>query len=90
LHFLSATVDGAGRLQHQASATGGTLILIEWGELAPGTQFTAVLSLQIAADAPPGALIDNLALVSAANAANATAGVTLVMPPVAPPQFRNP
>jgi uncharacterized repeat protein (TIGR01451 family) len=89
LHFLSATVDGDGRLQHQASAAGGTLLVIEWRELAPASQVTAVLSLQVAEDAAPGALIDNLALVSAANAANATAGVTLAMPPLAPPQFRS-
>lgn len=88
LRYRSATINQQGLIRRQTGAQGNTIFTIEWPSLAPGAKATATVTLQVAPDTPAGALIDNLALVTAPNAANAVAGITLAMPPTLAPQFR--
>jgi uncharacterized repeat protein (TIGR01451 family) len=87
LRLIEATAQG-GQVHQQQSPQGGTIVTIEWAQAPPGGTVSAVLALQVAEDIAPGTLIDNLALVSAANRADTPVGVTLAMPPTVPPQFR--
>jgi hypothetical protein len=88
LHLIKATAQAGGQVQQEQSPQGGTVVTINWAQVPPGQTVSAVLELQVAEDVAPGALIDNLALVSAANRADTPVGITLAMPPTVPPQFR--
>lgn len=88
LRLLKVSADQGGRTQQTQSNGGGAIVNLTWPQLAAGAKASALLTLQIAADLPDGALLDNLAVVSASNAAEVTAGITLAMPPTLIPQFR--
>jgi len=42
----------------------------------------------VVSSVPDGSLIDNLAVVAADQVKDIPAGITLAMPPIAPPKFR--
>ena len=88
LAFVEATISDGGTYTYQGDANSGPLLAIDWPALPAGAQVTALLTLQIRADTPIGALIDNLAVVTSAEGDEALAGLTLAMPPTGLPQFR--
>ena len=88
LRYAQAIVSHNGRFQQASKAQGGSIISIDWPQLAAGATLTATLTLRVAADIPDGSLIDNLAVVAADNVGDIAAGVTLAMPPVLLPAFK--
>ena len=88
LAFVAATVSDGGDYRYTGAAESGPLLTIDWPALPTDAQVTATITLQIRADTPIGAVIDNLAAVTSAEGAEALAGLTLAMPPTGLPQFR--
>ena len=88
LAFVTATVSDGGDYRYTGAAESGPLLTLDWPALPADAQVTATLTLQIRADTPIGAVIDNLAVVTSAEGAEALAGLTLAMPPTGLPQFR--
>lgn len=88
LAFVAATVSDGGDYRYTGAAESGPLLTLDWPALPADAQVTATLTLQIRADTPIGAVIDNLAVVTSAEGAEALAGLTLAMPPTGLPQFR--
>ncbi len=67
--------------------TGAPVLEVSWASLPPGAQVTVQLLVEVGADVPDGAVIDNIAVVSAANAESSTAGLSIGMPPKILPDF---
>lgn len=88
LAFVEATISDGGEYRFTGAAERGPLLTIDWPALPTDAQVTATITLQIRADTPIGAVIDNLAAVTSAEGAEALAGLTLAMPPTSLPQFR--
>lgn len=88
LAFVAATVSGQGVYRYSGAMERGPLLTIEWLTVPANTTATATITVQIDAATPNGALIDNLAAVTATGSDEALAGITLAMPPTRLPQFR--
>jgi hypothetical protein len=88
LRYLSVQAEDGGRFRQSATAQEHLVFTVDWSSLPPNAKVTVTLTLQVADDLPAGALIDNLALVTARNASAVTVGLTLAMPPTLPPQFK--
>lgn len=88
LALLEATVDNGGTYHYTGAVDRGPLLTIDWPSLPAAAQVSATLTLQIRADTPVGAVIDNLAAVTSAEGVETLAGLTLAMPPTGLPQFR--
>ncbi len=67
--------------------TGDPVLEVRWASLPPGAQVTVQLLVEVKPDVPNGAVIDNLAVVSATNAESSTAGLSIGMPPKILPDF---
>jgi hypothetical protein len=87
LILVSAQVDGDGEYFLETDDNGLAVTLFAWSRLAPGETVQATVVVEIAPETPDGAVIDNLAVASAANAYGSTAGITIGMPPVTLPDF---
>lgn len=79
-----------GQVNYNGARQSGPVVIIDWSTVQANSQVTATVTVQIAANIADGALIDNLAVVKTREGATASAGITLAMPPVALPQFREP
>ncbi len=78
----------SGELTRFTLDAGATVFAVEWPALAPGAAVTVTVALMLDGDLPDGSVVDNLAVALADNAEAQTAGVSLGMPPAAPPTFR--
>lgn len=67
--------------------TGDPVLEVRWASLPPGAQVTVQLLVEVRTDVPDGAVIDNIAVASAANAESSTAGLSIGMPPKILPDF---
>ena len=88
LHYTQAVVGQNGRIQQSSKAQGGSIVRLDWPQLAAGATLTATITLRITPDLPDGSLIDNLAVVAADNVSDIPAGITLAMPPTLMPAFK--
>lgn len=88
LTFVGAEVGGDGKLTEQSGDDGQFVFRVLWPALGAGESLTVAVTLQMAEDIPDGTVIDNLAVVSADNAAPYTAGISIGLPPTAPPDFQ--
>ncbi len=86
LILVGSSVNG-GKATVEKSGTGATILLLSWPSLAAGAKIEATVRVKIAANTPNGAVIDNLAVAWADNAAIYTAGISLGMPPALLPTF---
>lgn len=87
LTFESAEVPG-GQIFVQTESSGGTVLLFNWPDLAPGQDRVATVQLQVSESATRGMVIDNLAVAYADNASADTAGLSIGLPPNRLPLFR--
>ena len=87
LAFVKA-VALVGDVGQETTDSGATVITFLWDEIAPSALMSATITVDISGDLPDGSVVDNLAAATADNAADLTAGMTIGMPPVAPPDFR--
>jgi uncharacterized repeat protein (TIGR01451 family) len=87
LTFIAAD-PGDGSLEEQTGNEDRFVFSIRWPELGPGESVTASVTVQIAEEVADGAVIDNLAVASADNAAPYTAGISIGLPPTMLPDFQ--
>lgn len=88
LAVLKEQIGNQGKVVYSGVRQRGPVITIDWPTVPANGQVSATVTVQIAKDVADGALIDNLAVVKTSQGAEALAGITLAMPPVALPQFR--
>jgi uncharacterized protein YgiM (DUF1202 family)/DNA-binding transcriptional regulator YdaS (Cro superfamily) len=88
LAFVAASAAGAGEVAEEELAPDRFAFGITWPELAPGATLTATVQVQIQEDLPDGAVIDNLAVVSATGVEPYTVGISVGMPPTTLPTFQ--
>lgn len=88
LSYVGAVVSDGGEEVDVTLGNGATVVSVIWPTLAAGEQVTATVTLVIAADAPNGAVIQNIAVADADNSEAASAGINIGMPPAALPDFR--
>jgi uncharacterized repeat protein (TIGR01451 family) len=86
LAFVSAD-SRTGALLVESEGENRTVFIVQWESLAPGQSVQVILSTRIASELPAGAVIDNLAVAFADNAAGYTAGVSIGLPPAILPFF---
>lgn len=87
---VNAQISSQGKVSYTGVRQSGPVMTINWPTVQANSQVTATVIMQIAANVADGALIDNLAVVKTSQGTEALAGITLAMPPVALPQFREP
>jgi len=86
LILVESSVDG-GEATAETNSTGVTILHLTWPSLAAGGQTEAIVRFTVAANTADGAIIDNLAVAWADNAAAHTAGLSIGMPPALLPTF---
>ena len=84
--YTSATADGDGTVS-QSERDDAVLLRIVWPQLGVGESSSAIVSVKIDSDLPPGSVLDNLVAVDADNASSVTAGLSVGTAPVALPDF---
>ena len=87
LTLVDATASNAGETAIEEGNAGATLVIVTWPVLAAGDSTATTVRVQVPADVPNGMVIDNLGAVTADNAASATAGISIGMPPALLPEF---
>lgn len=90
LAVVNTRISNQGKVTYNGGRQNGPIITIDWPTVQANGQITATVTVQIAPTVADGALIDNLAVVKTREGAEVLAGITLAMPPVALPQFREP
>lgn len=88
LTYIDATAGQQVEVATMGDPDDGLIYTLNWPEITAGAELAATITLQIAADLPNGAFVDNLAVVDTAEGASALAGITFAMPPQGLPQFR--
>lgn len=88
LQYQTTTAGNQGEVVTDGAVAEGEIFSISWPEINAGERLTATVTLQVATNVSNGALIDNLAVVSTDEGAEALAGITFAMPPMRPPLFR--
>jgi len=86
LTYVSTTVDGDGTVS-ESSSEDELILRIDWPQLGVGESSSAVVSVTIASDLAPGAVVDNLAAVDADNASSVTNAISIGMAPITLPDF---
>lgn len=76
-----------GTVTTEKNTAGATVILISWPSLGAGAKTEAILRVRVAPNTPNGAVVDNLAVAWADNAAASTAAISIGMPPALLPTF---
>lgn len=87
---VNAQISNQGKVSYSGVRQSGPVMTINWPTVQANSQVTATVMVQIATNVADGALIDSLAVVKTSQGGEALAGITLAMPPVALPQFREP
>jgi hypothetical protein len=90
LAVVNVQLGNQGQVAYGGARQNGPILTIDWPTVPANGQLTATVMVQIAPDVADGALIDNLAVVTTKQGVEALAGLTLAMPPVTLPQFREP
>jgi uncharacterized protein (TIGR02588 family) len=87
LSFLSGQATG-GEFVEPAAQDATAVIVAEWPVITPGTIRIATVTVRLAEDLPPGAVIEQLVAVDAANASAKTVQSLIGLPPAMMPNFR--
>lgn len=88
LTLVEALADGAGAVVAERAEAGQLAFAITWPELAAGASVSVLVRIQVDAAVPDGAIIDNLAVVTATGGEPYTVGATIGMPPASLPLFQ--
>jgi uncharacterized repeat protein (TIGR01451 family) len=87
LIYVDAVAGDGG--EAEGPAPGGlALVTLRWPSLPGGASVTGTIILGIDAALSDGAVIDNLVAAGADNAASASGGITIGLPPALPPDFK--
>jgi hypothetical protein len=88
LSLVGGEAGADGRLRQSKTAEGRTVVAATWPTLASGGVVTATIAFSVAPDMAMGEIIENIAAVSAQNAAAQTSGARIGMPPASLPDFQ--
>ncbi len=88
LTFVGMPGIAASQVMTEATETGRTVVIFGWPAIEAGATVTANLQVQVSAEMPAGAVVDNLAVVIAEGAAPVTSGISIGVPPATLPDFR--
>lgn len=88
LHFIEARAANNAEVVEEELDEGRLALIITWPEVAGGTSVAATVRVRIVDEVADGAVIDNLAVISAAGGTPATSGISIGMPPAALPTFQ--
>jgi len=88
LIYVDASAGATGNVTQTQSTAGGMIFTITWPEVAAGATVSASARVRISSEVADGTVLDNLAVVSAENAAPYTDGISIAMPPTSLPTFQ--
>lgn len=90
LAFVGVEEAGGGTVttENEAAAVGPAVFTIQWPELATAGRAEVQVRVRVAQELADGAVIDNLAVLTAQDVAALTAGISIGMPPRSLPEFR--
>ncbi|RME59905.1 MAG: DUF11 domain-containing protein, partial [Caldilineae bacterium] len=86
--LILVSVDAPDGQVSTVQENGATVLRVDWPSLPGGAAHTAAVTVQVAEDAPDGAVLDNLAVVYGENAGADTDGLSIGLPPAILPLFR--
>lgn len=86
--FIGIDEAGGGVVTTENLETGPATFTIQWPELAVADRLVVKMRMQVGQDLPDGAVVDNLAVITAQDVAAITAGISIGMPPTTLPEFR--
>jgi len=86
--FIGIDEAAGGTVTTENLEIGPATFTIQWPELAAGDRLEVKMRMRVGQDLPDGAVIDNLAVISAQDVAALTAGISIGMPPTTLPEFR--
>lgn len=81
-------VDATDESEISDGINGRKILVASWGEIAGGESRSLRIKLEVRPDVEMGSVINNLAVVTASNAEDVTAGISIGMPPIRLPTFR--
>jgi hypothetical protein len=87
LEYIEVAADDAAEITTQPSGA-DSVLAVTWPTLAAGEEAVVRVALRVTTNLPAGTVLENLAVVNATNADGMTAGLTISMPPAAPPDFQ--
>jgi len=88
LTFVTTPGIAASGVMTEATETGRTVVIFGWPAIEAGATVTTNVQLQVSAEMLVGAVVDNLAVVTADGAQPVTSGISVGMPPATLPDFR--
>lgn len=88
LEYVETQIDEGAEITLQPGDDGDSVLAVTWPVLEAGAETAVYVVLQIADNLPDGTVLDNLAVVNAANADGMTDGITVSLPPAEPPDFQ--
>ena len=90
LRFVGVEEWGGGTVttENENAEAGPAVFTIQWPELAATGRAEVQVRVRVAQELPDGAVIDNLAVLTAQDVAALTAGISIGMPPRSLPEFR--
>ncbi len=87
LSFLAGQATG-GEFVEPATQDASAIVVAEWPAIMPGTIRIATVTVRLDEDLPPGAVVEQLVAVDAANASAQTVQSLIGLPPAMMPNFR--
>jgi uncharacterized repeat protein (TIGR01451 family) len=88
LVFIEARAADNAEVVEEELDEGRLALIITWPEVAGGASVSATVRVRIREEVEDGAVIDNLAVVSANGSEPSTTGISIGMPPTALPTFQ--
>ncbi len=88
LIFVGMPGIAASEVMTETTDAGRTVVIFGWPEIGAGATVTANVQVQVSAEMPAGAVVDNLAVVVAEGAEPVTSGISIGVPPATLPDFR--
>lgn len=89
LTFITANASNGGGVVKETLENGNVLVVVSWDELASGQSQTVSIQLRLDVDLEDGSVIDNLAVVGAAETSSSTtAGISIGLTPAELPIFK--
>jgi hypothetical protein len=88
LRFISASATDGGEVAASEMASGASLVVVTWPELAAGANATVRITATVDKGVSNGAVLGSSAVALASNAASTFVSVVVGTPPTTLPDFR--
>ncbi|NJN81390.1 MAG: hypothetical protein HC802_03320 [Caldilineaceae bacterium] len=88
LEWIDASAAGGGEIRREPGNGGAALLVVSWPTLGAQESISVTFTAKVASEIEDGAVIRNLVVANARNAADAPASFRIGMPPTQLPDFR--